>query len=75
MQGLTPRQRQLLNFIKIKIATDGYCPSYKEMAAGMGMSAKSIGTVSALVDRLEERGYIERSHIKGSSRSIRVLEA
>ena len=47
----------------------GYAPSYEEIRTAMG--AKSKSSVSALVAKLEERGYVER--IPNLARSVRVV--
>ena len=66
---MTPRMSACLKFITAYWAERDYAPSYDEIKDGLG--AKSKGTVSALVTKLEERGYIERT--PNLDRSIRVL--
>ena len=56
---LTRKQRELLGFIDQYItASDGVCPSYNEMAEGIG--AKSKSSVHRRLKGLEERGFIRR---------------
>ena len=66
---MTPRMSACLKFILAYWAEHEYAPSYDDIKVGLG--AKSKGTVSALVTKLEERGYIERT--PNLARSIRVL--
>lgn len=53
---LTPRQRQLLDFIVGFQAESGYSPSFREMADGIGTA--STGEVARLLACLEARGAI-----------------
>lgn len=67
---LTPRQHDLLKYIKAYIAEhDGVSPSIEEMQAALGLKSKS-GIVRFL-GRLEERGAIRRRRYM--ARSIDVL--
>jgi SOS-response transcriptional repressor LexA len=63
--SLTPRQRELLNFIDAFQRSRGHCPSYDEMRAGIGGNRS---TIHGLVVSLEERGAIRRR------RSVRGVE-
>ena len=67
---MTPRQKQALDFIKKFWQDNGYAPSYEEMKEGLGMKSKS--SVAAVIDRLEERGFIVR--VPNLARSIRPKE-
>jgi|TARA_R110000824_G_scaffold42444_1_gene124942 SOS-response transcriptional repressor LexA len=67
----TRKQKQLLTFIVDFQKLQGISPSYKEMAEAMNM--KSLSTAHAMVDRLVERGYLQRT-IPGMSRSLHVLQ-
>ena len=58
-----------LKFISAYWAENDYAPSYDDIREGLG--AKSKGTVSELVSKLEARGYIERT--PNLARSIRVV--
>jgi repressor LexA len=69
MKPISPRQQVTLDFIKGFISEKGYAPSVREIGQGIFLTAHS--TVCALLDRLEENGYIER--IAGKSRSIRIV--
>ena len=68
---MTPRQRQLLDFIHGYMAENGYQPSYVEMAAGIGYAGKS--GIHYLLKRLQRDGHIERGRRHGR-RSLRLLD-
>ncbi|MBI1182620.1 MAG: MarR family transcriptional regulator [Alphaproteobacteria bacterium] len=67
---LTPRQHQVLKFIAERQQSTGITPSYAEIGAHMGIASKS--TVSGIIYRLEERGFIRRPLQKW--RSIEILK-
>jgi SOS-response transcriptional repressor LexA len=69
MKPITPRQQQTLDFIKWYIAKHGYSPSVREIGQGIFLTAHS--SVCAVLDQLEDQGYIERK--AGKSRSIRIV--
>lgn len=56
---MTPKQRQLLDFIEAFTAQHRHPPSYEEMRRALGIAAKS--GVSRLLDGLEEQGVIARA--------------
>ena len=66
MEGLTPRQQQVLDFISHHINEHGYPPTLREISRQIGTS----GTVSAIhhLEALEKKGYLRRE--TGSSRGI-----
>ena len=67
---LTPRMKELLTFIDQSIRdSGGVCPTYDEMAAEIGVKAKS--GINRLVEELEERGFISRTPKRW--RSIEVI--
>ncbi len=68
MDGLTKRQRQILNFITKEIEKKGYPPSIREIGKRMGIS--SLRGVTIHLDALEKKGYIKRN---SSARSIKIL--
>ncbi|MFO7173823.1 MAG: transcriptional repressor LexA [Bacillota bacterium] len=68
--GLTERQRQVLQFIKDEIRKRGYPPSVREIGEAIGLSSSS--TVHGHLARLEEKGYIRRDPTK--PRAIEVLD-
>ena len=67
---LTPRQRQILDFIKRTVRDRGYPPSVREIGEAVGLSSSS--TVHGHLARLEEKGYIRRDPTK--PRAIEVLD-
>lgn len=68
--GLTERQRQVLQFIKEEIRKRGYPPSVREIGEAIGLSSSS--TVHGHLARLEEKGFIRRDPTK--PRAIEVLD-
>lgn len=64
----TGRQRDYLDAIIDFIEEHGVAPTNSELAVALGVSAASVST---MLNRLEEQGWIERD--KGVSRSVRVL--
>ena len=67
---MTPRQAQLLAFIKsYKRDHRGVCPSYQEMMRGIRLSSKA--DVHRLICGLEAREYVRRR--PGLRRAIEVL--
>ncbi|MFT7521427.1 MAG: repressor LexA [Kiritimatiellia bacterium] len=70
MHDLSPRQRQILDFITAQIDQRGICPSYREIGQGLGIG--STNGVSDHIKALERKGYVERVGGRGASRSIRL---
>lgn len=66
---LNDRQISILNFIKSQIIENGYPPSVREIAKGVGI--KSTSTVHSQLNKLEEKGYIRKTSSK--NRAIEVL--
>ena len=62
MEGLTPRQEQVLEFIRESIRADGYPPTVREICAGLQLSSPS--TVHAHLANLERLGLIKRDPTK-----------
>lgn len=62
---LTERQRRLYDFLHTFTAEHGYCPTVREMAAGIGL--RSSSNVNHHLYNLERMGLIE--HRTGSARS------
>ena len=73
--SLTPRQRELLDFIQSSVGQENRMPSYREMAKALNVSA--VGTVQDLVRALVNKGHLEREvgsgSARGSSRNILKL--
>lgn len=55
---LTPRQREILEYIKREIRERGYPPSVREIGEAIGLSSSS--TVHGHLARLEDKGYLRR---------------
>jgi repressor LexA len=66
--ALTPRQKQLLDFLVGFIGEHGYNPSYEEIASGLNLA--SLATVHKHISALERKSYIRRGH--NQSRSIEI---
>ncbi len=66
--ALTPRQKELLDFLIDFIDSRGYNPSYEEIAAGLHLA--SLATVHKHITALERKNYIQRGH--NQSRSIEI---
>jgi repressor LexA len=56
---LTPKQKQVLEFIQGYAAAHGYPPTQQEIAARFGF--RSLGTVQNYLVRLEQHGLLRRS--------------
>lgn len=65
---MTPKQRELLDFIESYIAENRFAPSFEEMQAQMGLKSKS--GVDRMLAALEEQGQIKR--IKNRARAIEL---
>ncbi|NLJ33614.1 MAG: transcriptional repressor LexA [Firmicutes bacterium] len=68
-KSLTPRQRQVLQFIREEVMTRGYPPSVREICSALGL--RSSSTVHSHLSQLEAKGYIRRDPTK--PRAIEVL--
>ena len=66
--ALTPRQKQLLDYLIDFIDSNGYNPSYEEIATGLSLA--SLATVHKHISALERKKYIRRGH--NQSRSIEI---
>ncbi|MEX1123930.1 MAG: transcriptional repressor LexA [Patescibacteria group bacterium] len=65
---LTPKQKQILEFIESFIKENDYAPSYREIAENFGFS--SVATVAEHVDNLKTKGYLTNDD---GYRSLRVV--
>jgi repressor LexA len=54
---LTPKQKNVLEFLQRFIQENGYAPSYQEIANAFGLSSRS--TAQKYVERLREAGYLD----------------
>ena len=66
---LTPRQEEILTYIKKYTATHGYPPAVREICAGVGLN--SPATVFVHIKNLEKAGYIKSTNNK--FRTIELL--
>ncbi len=72
MDDLSPRQRDMLEFLIAHVDQTGVVPSYREIGAALGIG--STNGVSDHIKALERKGYLERSGGRGSPRSLRITE-
>jgi repressor LexA len=70
MRGLTPRQSQVLEYIRSSIADRGYPPTLREIGVHMGI--RSTNGVNDHLRALENKGYLTREDMK--SRSLRPTD-
>lgn len=66
--ALTPRQKEVLDFILRFSEKNGYSPSFEEIAGGVDLA--SLATVHKHISALEQKGYVRRRF--NESRSIEV---
>lgn len=72
MKDLKPKELRVFEFIKGKIKEQGYAPSVREICADLNI--KSTSTAQMYIDRLIDKGYLEREN--GKSRTLKLsLEA
>ena len=62
MEGLTRRQKQVLDFIRESVRVNGYPPTVREICSKLGLSSPS--TVHAHLANLERLGLIKRDPTK-----------
>lgn len=67
--SLTPKQRELLEFIETSTAKNGFAPSQQEIAQHFGFS--SLGTVQNYLVRLQRHGFLKRTW--NAKRATQVL--
>lgn len=70
MQGLTKRQEQTLEFIRLSIEQRGYPPTLREIGEYMGI--RSTNGVNDHLRALERKGYLRREDMK--SRALRLVD-
>lgn len=68
---MTKRQHAVYDFLKNFIGVQGYNPSYKEIADGIGVN--SLATVHKHVMHLQQKGYISIAHNR--TRSIHICSS
>ena len=70
LDSLTPRQREIYNFIRSKIQGRGYGPTVREI--GLHFQIKSPNGVMCHLKALQKKGLIHRE--PNMSRAIQLLE-
>ncbi len=68
MQNLTEKEREMYEYIVKVMEEKGYAPSVRDIQNALGI--KSTATVHAYLNRLEDKGYIQKE--QGKSRTLRV---
>lgn len=66
--SLTPKQKEVLDFIVNFISDQGYPPSYREIASGLKLASPS--TVHTHVQALRERGFLHGADNSGAPREL-----
>ncbi|NCN58826.1 repressor LexA [Candidatus Roizmanbacteria bacterium CG22_combo_CG10-13_8_21_14_all_38_20] len=66
---LTPRQKQVLDFIKSYISQNDYAPTYEEI--GKAVKLSSTATIHNHIKALEKKGYIQKQ--RNVTRGLVVL--
>ena len=61
-EDLNQKEMEILFFIKKIIETQGFSPTVREICKGVGL--KSPSSVHGYLERLEAKGYIEKSAMK-----------
>lgn len=70
MRAIGTRQMSILDFLYKEMEDKGYPPTVREIGEAVGLASTS--TVKGHLDRLEEKGYIERDVAK--PRAIQLLK-
>ena len=68
MSALTKKEKQIYDYIAEKINKEGYSPTVRDISLAIGI--KSTSTVHAYLQRLEDKGYIQKE--QGKSRTLRI---
>ena len=69
--ALTKKQRQILDFVETFVQSNGYSPSYEEIADAFEYS--SLATVHEHLTNLETKGFLRKNYNK--SRSLELVPA
>jgi repressor LexA len=69
--ALTKKQRQILDYVESFVETNGYSPSYEEIAEHFGYN--SLATVHEHLTNLETKGFLRKNYNK--SRSLEIVRA
>lgn len=68
---LTPKQKNVLEFLQKFIQDNGYSPSYQEIATHFGLASRS--TAQKYVERLREAGYLDSED--NAKRSVQIKQS
>lgn len=68
--GLTPRQRRILEVIRDTLEARGYPPSIREMGDAVGLASSS--SVAHQLKVLEQRGYVKRDPYRPRAMEVRL---
>lgn len=68
--ALTPRQKEVLDFVDGFVRKHGYSPSYEEIASGLQLA--SLATVHKHIQALETKNYVRRNY--NHSRSLEITD-
>ena len=68
MIKLEPKEQLVFDYIKENIRTRGYSPSIRDICSALNI--KSTSTVHTCLERLEQKGYIQKEG--GKSRTVRI---
>lgn len=71
-QGLTTRQRKILEFIGATMESRGYPPSVREIGQAVGLNSSS--SVSYQLGLLVQKGYINRDATRARALEVRDLQ-
>ena len=67
---LTKKQKRLMDFLQDFQNNHDYSPSYREIAAGLGL--RSVASVAEHIDNLVQLGFLKRN--SGSARSLEIVD-
>ena len=68
MTKLEPKEQLVFDYIRENIRTRGYSPSIRDICSALNI--KSTSTVHTCLERLEQKGYIQKED--GKSRTVRI---
>lgn len=72
-EGLTPRQRRILELIHLAVSTKGYPPTIREIGEAAGLASPS--SVSHQLRALEAKGYLRRDPHRPRAMEVRLPES
>lgn len=67
---ITKKQLQILQYIEAYLEENHSSPSYREIAAGLGLS--SVSAVAEHVENLVEKGALKK--VDGAARTLEILD-